>query len=564
MSAKPQKKVKNQESAKKPVGPPSGQRLLAWMERHASPAFWVLLLVASARIIATYGVFNHTIDEPAHVACGMEWLDKGRYVYEPQHPPLARIAAAIGPYLAGRRYVGRPTIYQEGAAILYRDNHYDRNLALARLGILPFFWLACAVVYLWGKRILGRAGAVIATFLFTFLPAMLAHGGLATTDMALTATLGAAFLITMIWMEEPTWKHAAILGVCLGGAVLSKLSALAFFPIGCAAALVWHLWAARPGLAEVREAVVRRLPGLGLVALTAALLIWAGYRFSYGHSSMLGMSAPAPEFFQGLGTVSSHNRAGHTAYLLGQRSMAGWWYYYPVVLAVKTPMALLLLLAIGVWLLFRERASAAHGAALALATALGILAFSLFTHINIGVRHILPVYFGFVLVAAYAGVRLLESRRAVQWPSIAAGLFLWMGLTSIFSHPDYLPYFNLMAGNEPEKILVDSDLDWGQDMKRLSARLHELGAREVTFNPFIMAYLEAAHGFPPLRETDPVTPSPGWNAVSLTVLRAARLGLYDQYPDVPLWPDLRQPTERVGASTLLYYVPPNSLPRPVQ
>ncbi|QOY88893.1 hypothetical protein [Paludibaculum fermentans] len=137
-------------------------------------------------------------------------------------------------------------------------------------------------------------------------------------------------------------------------------------------------------------------------------------------------------------------------------------------------------------------------------------------------------------------------------------------MTSILSHPDYLPYFNMLAGNEPEKILVDSDLDWGQDMNRLSARLHELGAREVTFNPFIMAYLEAGHGFPPLRETDPSMPAPGWNAVSLTVLHATRLGLYDQYPELTLWPDLLKPTERIGASTLLFYVPPAAMPRPAR
>ncbi|QOY88892.1 ArnT family glycosyltransferase [Paludibaculum fermentans] len=398
--------------------PPFGQRLVALLDRHARASFWVLLLVATVRVAATYGVFNHTIDEPAHIACGMQWVDQGRYVYEPQHPPLARVAAAIGPYLAGRRYVGRPTIYQEGAAILYRDNHYARNLTLARLGILPFFWLACVVVYLWGKRTLGRAGAVIATFLFTFSPSMLAHGGLATTDMALTATLGAAFLATLIWLEEPSWGHAAILGVSLGVAVLSKLSALAFYPAACVAALGWYLWSARPNSAWLRGAALRRLPGLGLVALTGALVIWAGYRLSFGPSPLLGFNTPAPELFQGLNEVIHHNREGHTAYLLGQRSMTGWWYYYPVVLAVKTPMAMLLLLATGVWLL-GGKGKPASGAALALAGSLGILAISMFTHINIGVRHILPVYFGFILVAAYGSVQLLERPRGTIWPRLA-------------------------------------------------------------------------------------------------------------------------------------------------
>ena len=69
-----------------------------------------LVLVASIRIIATYTVLNHTYDEPAHIACGMEWLDKGVYRWEPQHPSLARVATALGPYLLGARSQNTPNV----------------------------------------------------------------------------------------------------------------------------------------------------------------------------------------------------------------------------------------------------------------------------------------------------------------------------------------------------------------------------------------------------------------------------------------------------------------------
>ena len=74
-----------------------------FLERHGRAIAVALVLVASIRIIATYTVFSHTYDEPAHIACGMEWLDKGVYQWEPQHPPLARVATALGPYLLGTR-----------------------------------------------------------------------------------------------------------------------------------------------------------------------------------------------------------------------------------------------------------------------------------------------------------------------------------------------------------------------------------------------------------------------------------------------------------------------------
>ena len=200
--------------------------ILAFLERRPLAIVLVLIAIASVRIAATYTVFNHTSDEPAHIACGMEWLDKGVYQWEPQHPPLARVAAALGPYLLGIRCQGTPrnvnfAFGKEGAAILYRDHHYDLTLASARSGVLPFFWIACLVVYWWGARYFRAAVGVAAMAVFSFLEPVLAHAGLATTDMALTAFLSAAFLCGLIWLEHPTPRHAT--QFCIG----------AYFVTGC-------------------------------------------------------------------------------------------------------------------------------------------------------------------------------------------------------------------------------------------------------------------------------------------------------------------------------------------
>jgi len=90
------------------------------------------MLIASARIVSTYTVFNHTVDEPAHLAAGMEWISAGKYLYEDQHPPLARVMGALGPYLAGERWHAGPDSYFEGFRILGRDAHYGRMLAFGR------------------------------------------------------------------------------------------------------------------------------------------------------------------------------------------------------------------------------------------------------------------------------------------------------------------------------------------------------------------------------------------------------------------------------------------------
>ena len=122
------------------------------------------MLIASIRIVATYTVFSHTSDEPAHLACGMEWLDSGMYTWQTALSPLARVAVAWGrifrPPPQGTPQGEILQMFKEGVKILYSGRHYDRTLALARLGILPFFWVACLAVYWWGRRYFGRAVAV--------------------------------------------------------------------------------------------------------------------------------------------------------------------------------------------------------------------------------------------------------------------------------------------------------------------------------------------------------------------------------------------------------------------
>jgi hypothetical protein len=290
---------------------------------------------------------------------------------------------------------------------------------------------------------------------------------------------------------------------------------------------------------------------------TGAAVIWAGYRFSFGKVYFANVSLPAPELYAGIREVINHNQRGHSAYLLGMHSNVGWWFYYPVVLAVKTPLPFLGLLFAGA-LVSLKRSNRANAAFwMPLAFSLGILFASLFSSINIGVRHVLPVYLGFSVTAAVGAQRLLEAARHSSWAGWALGVLLvWHGATSALSHPDYISYTNALAGSEPEKILVDSDLDWGQDMKRLGRRLRELGAQQVAFNPLIEGYLEQVHGFPPIQPMDPETPSPGWNAASLTVMLAGRFGLGSEHPEVKFWTDSTKPTERLGKTTYLWYFPP--------
>jgi hypothetical protein len=544
-------------SVAEPERPPV---LFEFLGRHARAIAVAAVLLASARIVATYTVFNHTLDEPAHIGAGMEWLDRKTYTWERQHPPLARVASALGPYLLGARSVQPPKmddidkLLTEGTQILYRGHRYDRLLATARLGILPFFWVACFVVFEWGRRSFDRATAAIAVVFFSFLPPVLAHAGLATTDMALTAWLSAAFLAAILWVQRPDWKRSVLFGACTGLAVISKFSSLAFLPATLAlAAAVW-LWRERPTAAVlVRDARGRAVMFL-VAAAAACIVIWAGYRFSFGKVYFADLRLPAPELYQGVKSVLDHNRGGHSSYLLGERSQTGFWYFFPVVLGVKTPLAFLALVGLGIVLVVRRRDGFRQGW-LPLAFSAAILAVGMIGNIDIGLRHVLPVYVGFALVAAIGAADLLRLAPRKAWATPVLGLAVaWLFASSLLSHPDYLPYFNELAGSEPEKIVVDSDLDWGQDVKRLARRLQQVGAREVTFLSLLTAdYRE--HGMPRvIGVMDGLRPPPGWCAISITYLKARRLGSPD--PNRVLWPDRIPPAEKVGAGIYLWQFPP--------
>jgi hypothetical protein len=335
--------------------------------------------------------------------------------------------------------------------------------------------------------------------------------------------------------------------------VVSKFSVLPYFAAAAALALLWYWLTERPKLNIAGEA--RRLPSLALAAGVAFFVMWAMYRFSFGKVYFADLRLPAPELFAGIREVLQHNAKGHPGFLLGQRSNSGFWYFYLVDLAVKSPIPLLIAFFLGAatW----KNTAILRRAYLPLAFSAGILSVALFSHINIGIRHVMPLYSGVCITAAAGLTYATKSSPVRRWTGWAALLLVvWYGGSSLASHPDYLAYFNRFAGSHPENVVVDSDLDWGQDMKRLAAKLHEVGARQVYFASADLGSLEQQFGLPHIIDRiDTMNPAPGWNAVSVTILKEHRLGLVDRYPDLRPWPERIEGGEMIGKSIRLYYFP---------
>jgi hypothetical protein len=549
----------------------------------------LLILVGCARIISTYSIFSQTWDEPSHIAAGMEWLDEGTFTFEPTHPPLARLMTALGPYLAGIRSIDTPgSWWSEGNAILQYGGQYERNLALARLGILPFFILASIVVAKWSRELFGYAASILATTLFTTLPIILAHAGNATTDMACAATVTLSMYWFSSWVKKPNLRNSIIFGLTIGIAAITKFSTIFFLIGGIGLFCIIALLAKIKSKKLIKEMIIKRkIYSLALISifLTGGLTIWAGYRFSIdklghpenrpyepvdrivGNQGVLhniaytlveNILVPAPEFFTGLLSFLGKDSGGQLEYFLGDIRTTGWWYFYPVIFLLKTPIAFTILCLAGIIFIFSHifnKRGNWDEISIPLISVGAIFTVGMIGNVDNGLRQLLSVFPLLAIIAGFGLYRLFTSvnkRRYLVW-SFAAGLFAWQFISSAGAHPDYLAYFNEIGRNYPEKIVVSSDLDWGQDLKRLSQTLKQdeidhlyiryNGSQEIDLNNF---------GLPANKILQPYQKVSGWVAISIF---SRTLGTWKAPYDQFAWLKEYQPVRIVGKSIWLYYIP---------
>jgi len=509
--------------------------------------------VSTLAIVATYPVFNQMWDEPATLAAGMEWLSTGAYHYEAHHPPLARIAAAVGPYLRGARSTGNHSMYDEGRTLLGEGAHYRRTLFLARLGMLPFFWLLLGVCVAWGARIAGPAGGATAALLVAANPNVLAHAAVAGTDLAPAAFVAAGLFAWMRWRESPTTARAILLGATLGLAAVTKFSAIAFLGLAIALVEVVRVLMGRREGSSPR-ALIPSWPQLALTILSACLAIWATYRFHVAPLSAGAVPVPAPELFRGIAAFAKHGNGGHPAFLLGEVRLTGWWYYYFIVLAVKTPLPLLALSVVGAVHAIRARRTEGWSALVPLAGVVGVLVPSLLSHVDLGVRIVLAVYPFLALLGARGAITAWNTSgpaAAIAARRVAvAALLLVTTAIPLRAWPDYIAYFNPIAGEHPERILVDSNLDWGQDLYRLADTVRARGIDSIRVHYFGSANLSAV-GLTNARHLNRDERTTGWVAASETFLAGV-------WSDTSLrWLSRQTPVARIGPSMRLYHIEPD-------
>jgi 4-amino-4-deoxy-L-arabinose transferase-like glycosyltransferase len=527
------------------------------IQRRCTIAAIALIIVGTARVAAILTLFSATVDEGMHLTAGLQVLTEHRYSLHLVNPPLPRVVTAIGPTLAGARYDRYKNVVEQAQTTFHSTGHYKTLLALARAGTLAFFILGAIATWAWARRELGDIGALIALFFFTTQPSLLAHAGLATLDVAGTAGFAVCMLAFSRWLQAPSPRRAAVLGLAYGFAIACKLLCVVYVPIACAAIGIVRLMSDRETRMRWRSAA-----NLLLVVPAAALMVWAGYGFSVGtvatlepiarafpnewpaallHGLHPSLPIPAPAFFRGIAEVVEGNRTGMFSYALGRLSDEGWWWYFPLALALKTTLATLIAVVIGLFVTRANRRFLEPLAAMA-----AILAMSMTTHVDLGVRYILPIYVPLCVAAGAAILALMQSRQ-VLLRRLALVVMAWQIVASALAHPHYLAYFNELATRNPSYYLVDSNLDWGQDLLHLRDVVRRERIDSLGVSLFGGADLDLL-GFPPHYEVDAFTPTKGRIAISEGSYRITRVR--------GGWRWLAgRPYRRVGKSIRLYEIP---------
>ena len=532
----------------------------------------VLILVFCFRCYRTYRVFNDTADEAVHISSGLEMWRNARCPSETHHPPLAAVAVALPAYLAGLGQSDRQRPMDHHNLWTNREpEFYWRTLSMARLGNLIFAPFLLVYVYLWGRHIYGPAAGLVAAALASFSPNLLAHASLATLDFGGATTIFVSAYYLWRWSRQPGLRNCLLAAVTFAVAVLTKFSAFIFLPLMTALFFLHARWRQQPWQPSTRWQAAAKRGALFLGI--AGLVVWSGYLFEVGPlppaqipplpgsfgqyvESAIDFftrhgSLPAPHFVRGILDVMALNARGCAGYLLGELRQSGWWYYFPAALAVKTTLPLLFLVTIGVglWVVNGERQQARPALDPLLAAAMA-LAVCMCSRINVGIRHILVIYPFFALVASglFVGAGQVRSTGKRLLLGLAIALAVWHAAESLLGHPDYLAYFNQIARGREEQFLLDSNLDWGQDLERLRRYLDENRITTVYLSYFGRTDPRRL-GIAGARSLEPGLLPVGWVAVSKNHLA----GLKRDKSDLA-WLAGHSPTARIGKSILVYHL----------
>ena len=519
-----------------------------------------------------------TYDEPAHIIAGVDAWRHGRFEHWNDHPPLGRLWLTLPIRGLDSQFIWRqlPTGYRVESM---QPGPEDMAARTRPMNTLLGIFLGLALWFA-ARRLFSEGAANVALALFAFTPSLIANFSVVTTDGIGTLFIFLVAFQLVRWRGRPSWLQTVLLGLALGGLLLSKFYAP---PLVLLTLLLMLLL--KPEGVALRPAQWNWKPTLAALLL-ALVALWAGYFFHVSHFKVadgqvaatfpnrgvktwvtkshlnLSVVVPAGEFFEGLREVAMSNKHGRPAWFFGKvYPTGGIKLYYPAAIVLKWPTVLLALVLAALLMGVRRACRAPSDLLVMCSFAAVFLFFAVQSKYDIGERHILPLYPFALLIAGsiWEHVTAIKAWRGAEVPTwwgpkrinynvIALLLVLLLNAAdALRPAPDYLAYFNVLVRPQNSwRYLTDSNLDWGQGL---------IAVREYEFKhmgePTKLAYFGSVN--PALYGVRAEPLVPGQPVTGKVIVGASALsGQVLPDPNSYRWLLNFKPTQILDGSMLLY------------
>jgi len=511
--------------------------------RRIQIAFGVVALLAVLMVELAFSANRNSItwDEDDHIYAGYMSWKHGDFGLNPEHPPLVKSVAALPllnmplkmPALQDRMFKHEAFL---GGKDFFFKNDANAMLFRARMAVTFFMLLLALLVFLAAREMFGALAGFIALALLVFDPNLLAHGAVVGTDVGLSCFTFASVYAFYRYVKSPSLWRLVVVGIATGLALTCKHTGILVFPMLFLLA-IWEVWRgarrAEPGAAPVLPATPPAIPpaisprkrtrhlALALVGITTIglTILWSAYGFRYqARPEGRQMNPPLSIFLQGLArprevhllqTVARFRLLPesyiygladvrimsdfYTSFLLGKIYPHGVWFYFPVAFIIKSSLPFLLLLLITIWAIAARRFTAWREIYFLTIPPLFYLIIAMSSGMNIGVRHILPMYLFFYVLIGGATAKLIRENR--RWIFLVIALLIFQAISTWRSYPAYLAYANELWGGPPRvhELLSDSNSDWGQQLKDVKHYLDRRNIKNCWFIYFGEGVIDASY-----------------------------------------------------------------------
>ncbi|MFH1714561.1 MAG: glycosyltransferase family 39 protein [Candidatus Nealsonbacteria bacterium] len=554
-----------------------------------------------------------TFDELAHIPAGYSYLTQQDYRINPEHPPLIKDISAIPLLFLNLNFPKEDqTWLQEDSApawwvqfdlgrkFIFESGNDPRNIIIwARIPMILLTIFLGFFIFKWTRELAGNLAAILALFLFSFSPTILAHGRLVTTDVG--AALG-ALMATYFWLKflrDPKKLNIVLAGLFFGIAMISKFSLVLLIPFFGIITILYPVFKYRKERMKNVLNYLLKSVLVGLIALVFVIFpIYQLHVLNYPADQQKRDTAadlapnkvtllknldiwmsdkpvlkPLAQYLRGVLMASQRTVFGNTVYFLGQISASAWWYYFPLIFILKVPLALIelfLIVLVGLlYLLIRKKIQFGdfHQKFIIFSLILFLLIYwaaAMLGNLNIGIRHLMPTFpFVYILLALGLKMVIIDRKFSLKKPVLAVIfiVFAWYAVSSASSFPYYISYYNELAGGSKSglKYAVDSNYDWGQDFYRLLDFIDKNNIEQIHLDYFGGESPEYWLGekYLKLNPKEIKEPPSGWIAVSLNQLVggiAKPVPGFDQETGYYNWLSEYTPEARIGYSILVYKI----------